>query len=79
MYYAVMRVTISLEQDLLRQAKAVARADATSLSAAISRLLRKALASDSSVGSSLKMNRRGVPVVECDVAFSSSDVAALDE
>jgi metal-responsive CopG/Arc/MetJ family transcriptional regulator len=71
-----MRITISLEENLLRQTKAVARADAISLSAAIAALLRKALRSDDAP---VKTSARGIPSIPCQSTFSSDDVARLDD
>lgn len=65
------RLTVSLDDDLYALAKAVARANDCSLSAAVNRLLRRAIEERYP---SPEESNRGAPVVHCRARFTSADV-----
>lgn len=75
---AAIRLTISLDEDLYAAVKALARADDVSMSAALNRLLRRAIYP---VGASLDAPsvRNGLFVIDGAARVSSDDVRRFDE
>lgn len=73
-----MRLTISLDDDLYAAVKSLARADDLSMSAALNRLLRRAIYP---VGAALEAPsvRNGLVVVDGTSPVSSEDVRRFEE
>jgi hypothetical protein len=71
-----MRLTVNLEDDLYALAKAIARSEDCSLSAAVNRLLRRAVEPRHMppLGAGT-----GVPAVPCRTRFTSEDVHRANE
>jgi hypothetical protein len=70
-----MRLTVSLDDDLYALAKAVAKANDCSLSAAVNRLLRRAIEPR---GITSGRGSSDLPVVRCKSRFTSDDVDRLE-
>lgn len=70
-----MRLTVSLDDDLYNLAKAVAKAHDCSLSAAINRLLRRAVEPR---GMPSKHGSSDLPIIRCRTRFTSDDVDRLE-
>lgn len=66
-----MRLTVSLDDDLYHLAKAVAKAHDCSLSAAVNKLLRRAVEPR---GIPSKHGSGDLPVIRCRTRFTSEDV-----
>jgi hypothetical protein len=78
-----MRLTINLDEDLYRMAKAQAAAEDCSISAAVNRLLRQ-LQEGSQGAEADRRSRRGIdrqtglPAVPCRTAFNSVEAARAE-
>jgi hypothetical protein len=70
-----MRLTINLDDEIYAVAKSLARAEDSSISAAVNRLIRRGLEMKAPRKTS---GKSGFPVVRCDKKFTSEDVYALD-
>lgn len=70
-----MRLTVNLEDDLYALAKAVARAEDCSLSAAVNRLLRRVV---EPIGTTSPSGRSAIPLVRCRARFTSEDVERFE-
>lgn len=79
-----MRLTINLDEDLHRMAKALAVAEDCSISAAVNKLLRRIIdargaAVSGARSQSRKNTKAGLPVVDCKKAVTDEDVYQAEE
>lgn len=70
-----MRLTINLDNDLYAVAKSLAKAQDSSISVAVNRLLRQGLERP---GKPRQRGKTGLPIVRCNRKFTSDDVTAID-
>jgi Arc/MetJ family transcription regulator len=70
-----MRLTINLDEDLYAVAKSLARTEDSTVSAAVNKLLRRALLPSSK---QVRRVKNALPAVACDKRFTSENVYELD-
>ncbi len=73
-----MRTTIDLPDDLHRIASAIARDQGTSLSEAVSRLIRQAIGTPGTARI-MSSERTGLAVIQLGRTITNEDVRALDD
>lgn len=73
-----MRTTIDLPEDLHRQALAIARDTARTLSETVATLIRRGLGQTGETGLS-RSARTGLPVIRLGTTITSEDVRALED
>lgn len=76
-----MRTTIDLPEDLHRQALAIARDTARTLSETVAMLIRRGLGEPRAVGQTemSRSARTGLPVIRLGTTITSEDVRALED
>ena len=81
-YDDAMRTTIDLPEDLHRQALAIARDTARTLSETVAALMRRGLNQGGAAGEAIRLSRSsrtGLPVLRLGTMITSEDVRALDD
>ncbi len=73
-----MRTTIDLPDDLHARAKAIARDTGSTLSAAVTMLMRRGLLGNSS-NTGVEVDGRGWPIVHADRPITAEDVRELED
>jgi hypothetical protein len=79
-YDDVVRTTIDLPEDLHRQAQAIARDTARTLSETVAILIRRGLGQGGAAAETLSRSARtGLPVLRVGTTITSEDVRALED
>lgn len=71
-----MRLTINLDDEAYALAKSLARAEDSTISAAVNKLIRRGLEHKPPA---MRRAKSGLPVVRCERKFTSEEVYALDQ